>query len=120
MKSILVVDDLATDRTILKKILTRHGFSVSEAHSVDDALAKALADTPDLVCMDIVMSDKSGFQGTRDFKKNPKLASIPIVIVSSKNRAPDELNAKLSGAAGYVIKPIDEAALLATLKSLLG
>lgn len=120
MKKILVVDDLATDRMVLKKILARNGYLVAEAASVDEAIARALADRPDLVCMDVVMPDKSGFQGTREFKKHRDLSDIPVLIVSSKNRAPDEINAKQSGAAGYVFKPVEESALLAKLRELLG
>lgn len=118
MKKVLIVDDVATDRLILKKIFAKYGYFVLEATSVDTAIVRALADRPDLVCMDVVMPDKSGFQGTREFKKHPELAAIPVLIVSSKNRAPDEINAKQSGASGYVFKPVDEAALVAKLREL--
>ncbi len=120
MAKILIIDDLATDRANLSRILLRLGHQVIEAQSANEGLNKALVEQPALVCMDVVMPDKSGFQATRELKKNPATAHIPVIMVSSKNRAPDELNAKQNGAVGYVFKPASPEAVAAALKKVLG
>jgi twitching motility two-component system response regulator PilH len=64
------------------------------------------------------MPDGSGFQATRDIRK--ARAGIPVIMVSSKNRAPDTLMAKNSGAVDYVFKPVEASDLLDKIKKHIG
>ena len=80
IKTILVVDDSATDRFFLTELLETAGFSVTGADSGEDCLAKVAASAPDLVLMDVVMPGLSGFQVTRTLTKDPKTANIPVIL----------------------------------------
>lgn len=114
-KTILVIDDIVTERIHLRKILEGLNFVVIEAASGSEGIALAQSAKPDLILMDVVMPEMSGFQATRNLKKNPETEKIPVVMVTSKNRDPDKENAKENGAVAYIVKP----ATAATLKSVI-
>lgn len=117
-KSILVVDDLATDRFALIKVLKKQGFTnIIEASNGEEGVNKAKADRPALVFMDIVMPGISGFQATREIIKHDP--SIPVIVVSTKDRAPDKMNANAAGAKGYIAKPINESGIVEVLQKYL-
>lgn len=114
-KTILVIDDIGTERIHLRKMLEGMNFAVIEAASGAEGLALAQSAKPDLILMDVVMPEMSGFQATRNLKKNPETEKIPVVMVTSKSRDPDKENAKENGAVAYIVKP----ATAATLKSVI-
>ncbi len=115
MTRILVVDDSPTETYILKTMLEKHGFAVSIAVDGDQGMSKARAEQPDLILMDIVMPGVNGFQATRKLSKDSVTASIPIVMISTKDQDTDQLWAKRQGALDYIIKPVTEAELLAKI-----
>jgi twitching motility two-component system response regulator PilH len=115
-KKILIVDDLVTERINLRKILERAGSTTVEAKSGQEGVEAAAREMPVAIMMDVVMPEMSGFQATRAIKKNPATAGIPVIMVTTKNRDPDKMNAKDNGAVAYVIKPAAEADILAALK----
>lgn len=117
-KKLLIVDDSPIDRAHLSKILNKAGYAVVEAVDGKDGIDKAKNDTFDGVLMDIVMPEISGFQATREIHKIKP--TLPIIMVSSKNRAPDQVNAKISGAVDYVFKPANEADVLKKIKTHIG
>jgi len=83
-----------------------------------DAVAKAEAEMPDLILMDVVMPEMNGFQATRKIKKNPVTAGIPIIIISSKDQETDKVWGMRQGANEYLTKPVKEAELVKVLESL--
>ena len=89
MASILVVDDAATSRDIMGRVLTGLGHFVSFATDGIDALPKAKEVRPDLVLMDIVMPGMDGFRAMRSLKDDPATSGIPVVLVSTKNGESD-------------------------------
>lgn len=114
-KSILVVDDLATERLALIKVLKKQGCTnIVEASSGEEGVSKAKTGNPAMVFMDIVMPGISGFQATREIIKHN--ASIPVIVVSTKDRAPDKVNANAAGAKGYIAKPINESLVVEILQ----
>ncbi|MGH8743497.1 MAG: response regulator [Burkholderiales bacterium] len=118
IKKILVVDDSPTDRLFLSDILTKSGYEVSTAESADEALAKAKKLKPDLVLMDVVMPGQNGFQATRALHKDEATKSIPVIIVTSKSQETDKIWGMRQGAKDYIVKPVDQAKLLAKIASL--
>jgi twitching motility two-component system response regulator PilH len=120
MARVMVVDDSPTDKAHLKRILSRAGYDVSEAATGQDALDLAKKTKPDCVVMDLVMPGMNGFHATRQLAKDPETANIPVIIVSSKNQPSDRVWALRQGAKEYVVKPVNEAELIAKLKSLIG
>jgi len=120
MAKIMVVDDAPADLQNLKNILTKGGHEVIEVTSGQDSIAKAKAEKPDAIVMDVVMPGINGFQATRQISKDPDTSAIPIIVVSAKNQETDRLWAMRQGAREYVVKPVKDADLLAKVKQVLG
>ncbi|HUR40414.1 MAG TPA: response regulator [Verrucomicrobiae bacterium] len=120
MARIMVVDDSPADLQNLKDILQKGGHQVIEVVSGQDSIAKAKAEKPDAIVMDVVMPGVNGFQATRSISKDPATSAIPIIVVSAKNQETDRVWALRQGAKEYVIKPVKDADLLAKVKQLLG
>ena len=118
IQKILIVDDSPTERYYLTSILERNGFTVTTAENGDDAMAKIKADRPELILMDVVMPGANGFQVTRAIAKDPELADVPIIICSTKNQETDRIWGLRQGARDYLVKPVDEAQLLARIAGL--
>lgn len=115
-KTVLIVDDLVAERVNMRKILEGAGINVIEAIDGKEGVATAAAKRPDFILMDVVMPGLNGFQATREIKKNADTAAIPVVMVTTKDRAPDKENAKENGAAAYLVKPVQADALLSTVQ----
>ncbi|MFC1664561.1 PleD family two-component system response regulator [Pseudomonadota bacterium] len=105
ISKILVVDDAATDRMNLQKILSDAGYQVVAAASGVEALEKASSEKPDLIFLDIVMESMDGYQACRKLSKGEVTKNIPIIMVSSKNQEVDKLWAQKQGAVAYICKP---------------
>ena len=85
----------------------------------EEALAKASAERPDLIVLDVILPKKNGFQVCRQLKAAPDTKAIPVVLLTSKSQASDRFWGMKQGADGYLTKPYAEADLLATLGGLL-
>lgn len=120
MANILVVDDSATEVAINKGVLEKNGHSVITAADGAEGVAKAKAEKPDLILMDIVMPEMNGFKAAREISKDPETAGIPVIMVSSKDQETDMEWAKRQGAAAYLIKPVSAEQLLAAVAEALG
>ena len=118
-QKILVVDDSAVERYHLVDMLTKKGYTVIEASDGDDALLKAKMHSPDLVLMDVIMPGQNGFQITRQFSRDEALASIPVVMCTSKDAETDRVWGMRQGAKGYLTKPIEATALFKLIQTLL-
>lgn len=115
---IMIVDDSATDRFYLSEILTRNGFTVTQAETGEEALDRVRAELPDLVLMDVIMPGLNGFQTTRALTKAPETAHIPVIVCTGKEQLTDRVWALRQGARECVIKPVVEADLLAKIAAL--
>ena len=118
IKTILVVDDSATDRFFLTELLETAGFIVVGAESGEDCLATVAQNPPDLILCDVVMPGLSGFQVTRTLTKDPKTTHIPVILCTGKSQATDLAWALKMGAKACVTKPVVSADLLSLIKTL--
>ncbi len=84
IQRILVVDDSDTDRLTLIRLLNKNGFETIEAINGRDGVNKAKELLPDLILMDVVMPELSGFEATRLITQDPTTKNIPVIICSSK------------------------------------
>jgi two-component system chemotaxis sensor kinase CheA len=119
--SVMVVDDALMVRELQRSILERGGYSVRTATDGAEALAM-LAEAPaDLVVTDLEMPNVDGFKLTSSIRAHPRLANIPVLIVSSRASEEDHQRGLDAGADGYIVKTsFDEAGLLSAVSRLLG
>ncbi len=118
IKNILVVDDSPTDRKYLSDLLSKQGYKVATAESAEEALAKVKQLNPDLVLMDVVMPGQNGYQATRTLSKDEATRHIPIIICTTKGQETDKLWGMRQGARDYIVKPVNQADLLAKISAL--
>ena len=112
MAKVLIVDDSPTEVHILKTMLTKNGHEVVVATSGEDGVEMAKAEKPDLILMDVVMPGMNGFQATRQISKNDNTAFIPVIMVTTKDQETDKVWAMRQGAKDYIVKPVQEKALI--------
>jgi twitching motility two-component system response regulator PilH len=105
VKRILAVDDSRADLANIEDILKGARYEVFEAGSGREAIDKARALKPDLIFMDVMMSEMDGFQATREILKDPALKHIPVVFVTSKCNKADRVWAQMVGGKALVCKP---------------
>jgi len=117
---VLVVDDNAATRYSVRRVLERHGYSVSEAATGQEGLDR-LADAEfGAMVLDVNLPDMSGFDVVRQLRTRPRTRLLPVVHVSAASIATGDMITGLdNGADGYLIHPVDPDVLLATLRSLL-
>ena len=119
-RRILVVDDQADNRRILRDLLTSATFEVIEAKTGEEAVTLAEAQVPDLILMDIQLPGIDGYEATRQIKAKPALKTTPLIVVTSYALSGDEAKAFTAGADAYVSKPFSPRALLAKVREFLG
>jgi len=117
MALVLIVDDSPTEQHVISTALEQHGFETVIASDGEEAIAVAESRQPDLILMDIVMPGMNGFQATRLLAKNPTTAAIPVVMVTTKDQETDKVWGLRQGAVEYLMKPIDDAALVAAVQA---
>lgn len=103
-KKILVVDDEEDLCEILRFNLESEGYIVSTANSAEEAL-KLNINEYDLILLDVMMGDISGFKMAKILKEDPKTASIPIIFTTAKDTENDKITGLTIGADDYISKP---------------
>ena len=98
MKKILVIDDLPENVFILQDRLVQEGYEVVTAYDGNEGIEKAYATLPDLVLLDVMMPDISGFEVCKILTNNEKTKYIPIILVTAKASAEDMKEGLESGA----------------------
>lgn len=120
-KKILIVDDSAVERLILKNIALRMGFQVYEADNGNKGVEIAQDESIgiNLVLMDVVMEDgMNGFQAVSKIVASEKSKHIPVIMCTSRTEEMDKLWGFKKGAKAYVTKPINEESLVAEIEKL--
>lgn len=120
-KHILIVDDDADARTVVRTILVSSGYEVSDAAGGQEALDALSAFTPDLIILDIMMPGMSGYDVVLRLKQKPETQNIPIIMLTAKSDPEDLLMAYKDYAVEYYIpKPFTTKQLTAGIKLVLG
>ena len=112
MALVLIVDDSPTEVHVLGGYLKKHGFEIATAADGREGIDRARELKPDLVLMDVVMPGMNGFQATRQMSKDPEIASIPVIMVTTKGLETDKIWGMRQGAKDYLVKPVTEAVLV--------
>jgi class 3 adenylate cyclase len=116
---ILVVDDVDKNVRLLADLLTFKGYRVDSAASGEQALACIDADPPDLVLLDVMMPGLSGYDVCRSLRAEPRHALLPVVLVTALDPAAERVKGLEAGADDFISKPINQAELMARVRSLL-
>lgn len=116
---VLIVDDVATNRIVLKVKLTAAFYDTFQAADGAEAIQMARSARPDLILLDIELPDMSGIEVCRALKADRATADIPIIVITAFPDADRRLEALTAGAEDVLWKPIDDLVLLARMRSLL-
>lgn len=118
-KTIMIVDDSPTMLMSLHGILTKAGFSVEQARSGEDAVAALRAGSkPAMVITDFNMGAMNGIDVVRQIRKLPGLQFIPLVLLTTESQRDKRDEARSAGATGWLVKPVQAAALLQVVRQL--
>ncbi|MFQ5574309.1 MAG: two-component system response regulator [Terriglobia bacterium] len=115
---VLVIDDDANVRLIVRTVLEDEGFSVSAFDNAVDGIRDALKDAPDVILLDIMMADTDGFEACQALKAKELTKDIPVIMLSAKADPASVKRAKEAGAAGYIFKPFDPFKLRTRISAL--
>ncbi len=118
-RRILVVDDTPHNVKLLRDLLGMKGYEVDTADGGVEALARVEAAPPDLVLLDVVMPDLSGYDVCRALRERPATRGLPVVMVTSLDASEERIKGLEAGADDFVTKPINAPELLARVRSLL-
>jgi two-component system cell cycle response regulator len=116
---VLIVDDVATNRIVLKVKLAAACYETLQASDGASALRLAREGLPDIILLDVVLPDLHGMEVCRRLKQDPVTRDIPVIMITALRDAEARRAALRAGADDFLSKPLDEAMLLARLRSLL-
>ncbi len=120
MSRIFVVDDEPDVVELLETVLGIEGYTVDVATEGRTALAKILADPPDLLILDLMMPDLDGMELLKLLRLDPRGLRIPVLIVSARTGQHDQIASLQMGANAYICKPFSNKDLVAQVRQLLG
>lgn len=119
MKKILVIDDLPENVFILQDRLIQEGYEVITAYDGNGGIEKANSTLPDLILLDVMMPDISGFEVCKILVNDERTKHIPIILVTARAGAEDTKEGLEAGAFDYIKKPFNRVELMARVKSAL-
>ena len=115
--TILIVDDIPTNISLLLDYLGQQGFEVLVARDGESAIEQAQFAIPDLILLDVMMPGIDGFETCRRLKDIDETKSIPIIFMTALADSKDKVRGFNAGAVDYVTKPIQQEEVLARVKT---
>lgn len=109
---ILIVDDVMSNVLLLKVLLTNEKFAIATASNGRQALEQVEKENPDLVLLDVMIPDMSGFEVAQHLKSNPNTADIPIIFLTALNSTADIVKGFQVGANDFISKPFNKEELI--------
>lgn len=109
---ILIVDDVMSNVLLLKVLLTNEKFAIATASNGRQALEQVEKENPDLVLLDVMMPDMSGFEVAQHLKSNPQTAEIPIIFLTALNSTADIVKGFQVGANDFISTPFNKEELI--------
>jgi DNA-binding response OmpR family regulator len=120
MAKVLIADDQANMRALVRLTLETGRFEIFEAHDGDAALEVARREQPDLVFLDWTMPGTSGVEVCRALREDPATAGARIVMLTARSQNEDRETAQAMGADDYITKPFSPIQLLEKVRDVLG
>jgi adenylate cyclase len=116
---ILIVDDTPENLDIFRTRLSIHGYEILTADNGEEGLTLAREEQPDLILLDVMMPKMDGFEVCRRLRADRAVPFTPIILVTAKADSKDIVAGLEAGGDEYLTKPVDQAALVARVKSML-
>lgn len=105
-KTVLIIEDEEDAAELFAEMMRVSGFRVVKTSKSAPAISMMIADKPDIVLLDIMMPEISGLDILRQMRRDPNLASIPVIVVTAKSMPADIKNGMEAGASTYLTKPV--------------
>ncbi len=115
---ILVVDDEIVSRYTVEALLSSEGYTLVFAETGEEAIEKAATLIPDLMLLDVMMPGMDGFEVCQRLRANPRLAELPVVMVTALDDRDSRLRGIEAGADDFMSKPFDRAELRARIRTI--
>lgn len=119
MKTILIVEDKASSRELLRTVLEKQGYAITEAVDGEEALQKARASVPHLILLDLQIPLRSGYEVLRELRQDQRFTTIPIIAVTASAMQGDRERALAAGFNSYLTKPLLPSSLRKEIQRLL-
>lgn len=116
--TVLVVDDEPHMRKLIEIHLKRAGHTILSAKNGREALTRANTDKPDLIVMDVMMSEMDGLTALAQLKNDPVTQPIPVIMLTARGHTMTRQEAEESGAEAFLNKPFSPTQLLTEIKRL--
>jgi len=113
---VLIIEDNEQNLYLLTFLLTMNGYAVDSANEGPSGIEKAKARVPDLILLDIQLPIMDGYAVAQAIRREPLLAAVPIVAVTSYAMPGDKEKAMASGCTGYIEKPINPETFLSEIR----
>ena len=120
MKQVLIVEDKATSRELLRTVLEKQGYRVIEAKDGEEALQQLKTETLDLILLDLQIPIRNGYDVLRTIRSDDRLAHLPVVALTASAMQGDREKALAAGFNGYIAKPVGPAQLRELVTQILG
>ncbi|TMA28579.1 MAG: response regulator [Deltaproteobacteria bacterium] len=118
-KTVLVVEDHPPVRSAIREMFQRMGYDAVEAGDGTAALARLSGMRPDLVCLDLVLPESSGYEICEFIRRSPEHRRTPVLIMSERAYPEDRAHAVEAGANDFIAKPFSEDDLRRRIESIL-
>jgi len=115
-ENIVIIEDNEQNMYLMRFLLEKNGFSVVEAPSAADGIAKVLSLKPQAVLLDIQLPDMDGYAVARHLRSCREVESVPIIAVTSYAMVGDREAARAAGCSGYIAKPINPDTFIGQLR----
>ncbi|MDM8529550.1 hybrid sensor histidine kinase/response regulator [Anaerolineales bacterium HSG25] len=115
--TVMVIDDASDNRHLLNLILKKEGFKVMLAKNGETSLAALAEELPDIILLDIMMPDISGYDLCKKLKADERNHDIPIIFISAMNQSVDKVKAFSVGGVDYITKPFNHTEVIARVNA---
>lgn len=113
----LIADDSPSNLQLLYNILAKAGYEVLVAEDGEEVLEIIEAQKPDILLLDVMMPRMDGFELCRRLKRDQRFEATPIIFITAKNSSEDIVSGFAAGAVDYVLKPFNQAEVLARVRT---
>lgn len=118
-KTILVVEDSKTSQKVINMVLNREGLQTIPATTGEEAIELAGSHTPELILLDVMLPDMTGYDVLIQLKQKNLLSDIPVIMLTGKRGAEDRIKGLQAGSSEYLTKPFDPQKLTSIIKKYL-